>query len=122
MTSPHTNNKSRIVKITTAALLPIAAFASQPALAVENVDTKQIKVNYQDLNLASAKGQKRLSYRIKAAVEKACDIRSTRSIVERQNMTACKTKAIKSAYRQVASLMDSKKVKLANSSIFIVGN
>jgi len=124
MINPHISKNTSILKIAAALLIPTSALISQPAMASYDADTKQVSVVYNDLNLASKKDQKKLTTRINAAVDKVCDIHSTRSIKERLSMKQCKEKAMKNAYKKVSALMAPKNVNvgLANSRIFIVGN
>lgn len=128
MNSPLTNSISRTIKISAAALLPIAAFISSPVSANELWETKQVDVEYKDLNLNSSQGQKKLVQRVNAAVKIVCDIRSTRNINERRNMKACSAKATKSAYQQITDMIAGKnleispEIRLASTSNIVIGN
>lgn len=122
MNSPRTIISSRTVKTAATTLLAIAALASQPAFASGSINPKQVTVQYQDLNLNSSQGKKKLEHRINVAVNVACNIHSTRSLSERRNMNLCKAKAIKNAYGQLATISYDQNVKLAAIHNISIGN
>lgn len=131
MFSPHTQNpqsqndktQNSISKLLMIAALPIALI-SQGAIAAPYDSAPSIKVDYQDLNLANKKGQKRLATRINSAVKKVCNVNQARSLSERSYARECQSQALKKAYRQMENVVaqNNAKIKLANNRIFIVGN
>lgn len=86
----------------------IALAAIGAALAGAPVSAQNIKIEYRDLNLATAEGQAALENRVTKAARKVCgynDLRTgTRGAT--RDMRRCLVQAKKSAKAQVASLVD----------------
>lgn len=93
----------KTLAIAAAALSLVATTA--PAFAGK-VEKMSIRVNFTDINLATAAGQKTLDHRIERAVRSVCraDDLTTGSRVLTQEKRACLAKARADARRQVALL------------------
>ena len=83
----------------------VAAFAlALPAVSAQAED-RSITVEYGDLNLASARGQERLTRRIESAARKVCGFysRANASIIESSEARACYKQAKAGAMTQFAA-------------------
>ncbi len=118
MATPRSPISLSLIGLSALALV-IPAVAT-PAMA----ETATRIVEYSDLNLASAKGQKRLETRIKAAVRTVCRERDARSIVEQRLVKQCKLAATSAAMRDakivIADYQQNR--RMASGSLPIVGN
>jgi UrcA family protein len=98
----------------------VAVATATPAMA----DWQTTSVDYQDLDLSSAKGQARLHTRIKYAVKKVCGSPRAFSLAEKQDLARCEAaamaKATSKAERTIARYKDAK--RLAANESAIVGN
>lgn len=86
----------------------IALAAIGAVLATAPVSAKNIKIEYRDLNLATAEGQAVLQHRITKAAKKVCgynDLRTGTRATTR-DMRLCLVQAKKSAKSQMASLAE----------------
>ncbi len=107
-------------------LIGLSAVAlSSPAVATPTtVETQTRNVEYGDLDLSTAKGQKRLETRIKSAVRTVCRERDARSIVEQRLVKQCKLAATSAAMRDakivIADYQQNR--RMASGSVPIVGN
>lgn len=108
----------KTIALTTAAAL---LAASAPAMA----EIKSKPVQYSDLDLSSAAGQKRLATRIKSAVKSVCGSSRTISLAEKLDHERCKRDALESALpkadRTIARYKETKRMA-ANEPSAIVGN
>lgn len=88
--------------IAAAALCTVALFAAPTAFA------KDVKVNYSDLDLSTASGQKSLDARIDKAARSACsaDHATTGSILSAPVDKACLAKARSQVHAHVSSAVD----------------
>ncbi len=86
----------------------IALAAISAALATTPVSANNIKIEYRDLNLATAEGQAALENRVTRAAKKVCgynDLRTgTRGAT--RDMRRCLVQAKKTAKAQVASVVE----------------
>jgi UrcA family protein len=89
----------------TLAALGLAGTAISPAFA-SNSEMMTVKVQYNDLNLASPEGQKTLDQRIEKAVRTVCRTQSvtTGSRIPTPDVKACLAKARADVRQQVAAL------------------
>lgn len=74
-------------------LVPIAlaaTFASLPAAAQQEVETRTMTVPYADLDLGSAKGQAAFETRINHAIENVCATPDERTLDARKREQACR--------------------------------
>lgn len=112
-----------MVSFKTFALGTAAALLAVSAPAMADVKTKQVQ--YNDLDLSSAAGQKRLATRIRSAVKSVCGNLRAASLAEKQDMARCQRDAMESAMpkadRTIASYTATKRVA-ANERPAIVGN
>lgn len=92
-----------------------------PAMA----EQKNKEVKYEDLDLASDKGQQRLQTRIKYAVKSVCGSPRAMTLAERLDMARCETDAMANAMpkaaQAIAAYQQSRRLA-ANSEAAIVGN
>ena len=81
-------------------------------------------VQYADLNLSTAKGQKRLEVRIKSAIRTVCRERNARLIVEQRLVKQCKLAATSAAMRdaKIAVADYQQNRRITSGSLPIVGN
>lgn len=84
--------------------ISLSSTASAETGAAESVSQT---VEYSDLNLASAEGQKRLESRIKSAVRSICSNNRRVTLTERRLENQCQAQAMQAA-------MDDAKVAIAN--------
>ena len=88
-----------------------AALIAAPAIAGTNAATsgsgQSIKVQYADLNLATAAGQEQLSRRIDSAARKVCKVgeHRTGTRIQSSERKECYAKARQSARSQMASMV-----------------
>lgn len=79
------------------------AATATPAYAAENgTRTAAVRVAYDDLNLQSAAGLRRLDARVRAAAERLCNSSGAVALGEQVAAEACADAAIASAAPQVA--------------------
>jgi UrcA family protein len=91
--------KRHLIAITAAAVLGAAA---TPAVA------ESLSIPYQDLNLASAKGQKTLDHRIESAARDFCGMNQTTtgSRIVSSESRQCYAETKKQAQKQFAAIVD----------------
>lgn len=78
-------------------------------VAISPASANTVEVTYDDLNLASAKGQAALEARIERAVRSVCEVNSTGSRVrEQQARSVCAKQARASAKTQMAAVVSNK--------------
>ena len=87
----------------TTALSSIALVAA--AAPVSAQETRSIEVEYQDLNLAHAKGVARLQTRIKSAARIVCSPAPTRALSDRLDYNQCVDVAINGSKKAVVTLL-----------------
>lgn len=94
---------------------------SVPAIAGENSKL----VQYDDLDLSSAAGQKRLETRIKSTVKQVCGYPRAFTLAEKQDQRRCMTnameKAMPKAAQTIARYREAKRMA-ANETAAVVGN
>lgn len=112
-----------MVSFKTIALSSAAALLAVSAPAMADVNTRQVE--YRDLDLSSAAGQKRLTTRIKSAVKSVCGDPRALSLDEKQDFARCQRDALESAMpkveRTIARYKETKRLA-ANEPSAIVGN
>ncbi|NJM51219.1 MAG: UrcA family protein [Sphingomonadales bacterium] len=74
-----------------------AAFAADP----QNLEPVSRLVEYGDLDLASARGQKRFETRIKYAVRMVCQDNNARRLEEKAIANQCKAQAMEGAMKKL---------------------
>lgn len=111
-------------KIIGASLLTAVALTSPALHAAQSQDVSQIKVAYEDLNLNSKEGQKKLSYRIKAAAKSVCGDNSRVPLKQRMKINACVKQSMSSAHKKFDTILAKRNIKprFAVSESFAVGN
>ena len=94
------------------ALISLAAPVASPATAGSHVETQSIEVTYDDLNLASKKGQQILQRRIRHAAEKVCATRArtTGSRIRDKAGADCYRTAMTKAMDRYALLIDDRRL------------
>ena len=94
-------------------LVSIAAFAlccttfAAPAAARDNAELRVVNVNFDDLNLASPRGQKILERRIRKAAEDVCGYREEVSgtRIRKQQTVNCYEAALNAGMTRYAALL-----------------
>lgn len=107
----------------TIALSTAAALLAVSAPAMAGVKNKQVQ--YRDLDLSSAAGQKRLETRIRSAVKSVCGNPRAVSLAEKQDLLRCQRDALANAMPKLESTIARYKESnrlAANESSAIVGN
>lgn len=109
-------------KLFSFSILAASALAiSTPAMA----DWKTKEVQYEDLDLATAKGQERLKTRVKQAVKQVCGSPRAITLQERLDQNNCETAAIARAMpkaeQQIAAYAETRRLA-ARDGTAIVGN
>jgi len=104
--------------------LSALAFAIPAVATPPTTETATRIVEHSDLNLSTAKGQKRLETRIKSAVRTVCRERDARSIVEQRLVRQCKLAATSAAMRdaKIAIANYKRNNRMASGVLAIVGN
>ena len=101
----------------TAATLFVAA---APAIAQER-DVRTADVRYDDLDLASAGGQKALQARIKRAARQVCARSGDIGLRDFQAYQSCRDAALEAAMPQVAALVEARGQRLASAEVSAPG-
>lgn len=104
--------------------LSALAFAMPAAANPASAEPLTRHVEYYDLNLSTAKGQKRLEWRIKSAVRSVCGDRNARAITEQRLVRQCKAAATRSAMNdaKIAIANYKQNKRMASGVLAIVGN
>ena len=93
-------------KILNVAAAVIAAFAALPAAAqnvqLSNAGDYRIAVNYADLDLATAAGQRMLEGRVEAAARRVCGAPILPSLLAEQELRTCRQSIVSAARPQLA--------------------
>lgn len=97
--------------------LTLAAVAASttftPAFAQDD-DVPRVAVRYDDLNLDSASGRKRLDLRVRVAIRDLCDTRANRDLKFRAASLECEAQAKRSIEPQLAALYNGASAKFAS--------
>lgn len=109
-------------KLFSLSVLAASALAiSTPAMA----DWKTKEVQYEDLDLATAKGQERLKTRVKQAVKQVCGSPRAITLQERLDQTNCEKNAMANAMpkaeQTIAAYLENRRFA-SREAIPIVGN
>ena len=102
--TPATSRLSDLLRAAAALTACLIVGASGTAYAAAPADASpSVRVNYRDLNLATAQGTEALYGRIVSAARKVCAPRDIRILVEVAAANSCEAQAIEHAVRAVNS-------------------
>ncbi len=109
-------------KLFSLAVLAVSALAiSTPAMA----DWKHKEVQFGDLDLSSASGQKRLDTRVKMAVKQVCASPRAYTLAQRADQSKCEkeamARAMPKAERTIAAYIENQRLASAKTRV-VAGN
>ncbi len=77
------------------------AFVGSAAVAAPATETRQVTVNYADLNLKSAAGVEALYSRLRTASRQVCGSASGLDVASARDMRACRARALSGAVAKI---------------------